>query len=139
MPPNSLAEFSWENDPAFFTKDDPLIKEAREEIIKAGRASASLLQRRLKVGYDRAAHILDILEEEGFIGPASGASPRIILDPRYWLKEPETSDQIERKTKSAVMESLMTLIEIIMRLSILIAIVYYSALALRWFVHWLIY
>lgn len=58
---------------------DPLLSEAKEEIIRAGKASASLLQRRLKVGYARAARILDLLEHEGFIGPGEGAKPREIL------------------------------------------------------------
>lgn len=58
---------------------DSLLSAAKEEIIRAGKASASLLQRRLKVGYARAARILDLLEEEGFIGPADGAKPREIL------------------------------------------------------------
>jgi len=58
---------------------DALLPDAKEEIIRAGKASASLLQRRLKVGYARAARLLDLLEEEGFIGPADGAKPREIL------------------------------------------------------------
>ncbi len=59
--------------------DDPLLPDAKEEIIRAGKASASLLQRRLKVGYARAARLLDLLEQQGFIGPADGAKPREIL------------------------------------------------------------
>jgi S-DNA-T family DNA segregation ATPase FtsK/SpoIIIE len=58
---------------------DELIPEAKEEILRAGKASASLLQRRLKVGYARAARLLDLLEQEGFIGPGDGAKPREIL------------------------------------------------------------
>ncbi|MFH1425874.1 MAG: DNA translocase FtsK 4TM domain-containing protein [Candidatus Kerfeldbacteria bacterium] len=58
---------------------DELLDDAKEVILQAGKASASLLQRRLRVGYARAARILDILEEEGFIGPADGAKPREIL------------------------------------------------------------
>ena len=58
---------------------DELLPAAKEEILRAGKASASLLQRRLKVGYARAARMLDLLEEEGFIGPADGAKPRDIL------------------------------------------------------------
>jgi S-DNA-T family DNA segregation ATPase FtsK/SpoIIIE len=58
---------------------DPLIPDAKEEILRAGKASASLLQRRLKVGYARAARLLDLLEQEGFIGPGDGAKPREIL------------------------------------------------------------
>jgi S-DNA-T family DNA segregation ATPase FtsK/SpoIIIE len=62
---------------------DPLLPEAKEEIIRAGKASASLLQRRLKVGYARAARILDLLEMEGFIGPGEGAKPREILKAEF--------------------------------------------------------
>jgi S-DNA-T family DNA segregation ATPase FtsK/SpoIIIE len=62
---------------------DPLIPEAKEEIIRAGKASASLLQRRLKVGYARAARLLDLLEQEGFIGPGDGAKPREILNVQF--------------------------------------------------------
>lgn len=61
--------------------DDPLLPEAKDVIIRAGKASASLLQRRLKVGYARAARLLDLLEEQGIIGPSDGAKPREILVP----------------------------------------------------------
>ncbi len=56
--------------------DDPLLNEAIEEVKRAGKASASLLQRRLRVGYARAARLLDILEQQGVIGPGEGAKPR---------------------------------------------------------------
>lgn len=56
--------------------EDPLLQEAKRVVLEAGKASASLLQRRLKVGYARAARLLDILEEKGVIGPADGAKPR---------------------------------------------------------------
>ncbi len=59
--------------------DDPLIPEAKEVIVSADKASASLLQRRLKVGYARAARLLDLLEAQGFIGPGDGAKPREVL------------------------------------------------------------
>ncbi len=55
---------------------DELFNEARDEVLRAGKASASLLQRRLRVGYARAARLLDILEENGIVGPADGAKPR---------------------------------------------------------------
>lgn len=60
-------------------EDDPLLREAKDVIFKAKKASASLLQRRLRIGYSRAARILDLLEEQGFIGPADGARPREVL------------------------------------------------------------
>lgn len=59
--------------------DDEMYEEAKDVVIRAQKASASLLQRRLRVGYARAARLLDLLEEEGVIGPADGAKPRQIL------------------------------------------------------------
>jgi hypothetical protein len=59
--------------------DDELFEEAKELIINSGKASASYLQRRLSVGYARAARLLDLLEESGIIGPSNGAKPREIL------------------------------------------------------------
>jgi S-DNA-T family DNA segregation ATPase FtsK/SpoIIIE len=56
--------------------NDTLLQEAIEEVRRAGKASASLLQRRLRVGYARAARLLDILEGQGVIGPGDGAKPR---------------------------------------------------------------
>ena len=59
--------------------DDELYDEAKETVITSGKASASLLQRRLRIGYARAARLLDFLEERGVVGPADGAKPREIL------------------------------------------------------------
>jgi len=61
------------------TPDDELFTQAAEVVINSGKASASLLQRRLKVGYARAARLIDLLEEKGIIGPAEGSKPREIL------------------------------------------------------------
>jgi len=58
---------------------DPLYNEARQLVIQAQKASASYLQRRLRVGYARAARLLDILENNGVIGSADGAKPRDVL------------------------------------------------------------
>lgn len=55
---------------------DDMMAEAVEVVKNAGKASASLLQRRLRVGYARAARLLDLMEEQGVIGPADGAKPR---------------------------------------------------------------
>lgn len=59
--------------------EDGLYNEAVETVVHAGKASASLLQRRLRVGYARAARLLDILEQQGVIGPPDGAKPRDVL------------------------------------------------------------
>ena len=58
---------------------DVMFDEAKAIVLQAGKASASLLQRRMKVGYARAARILDEMEASGIIGPADGAKPREIL------------------------------------------------------------
>lgn len=59
--------------------DDDLYNDAKQVVIQAGKGSASLLQRRLRVGYARAARLLDLLESQGVIGPADGARPRDVL------------------------------------------------------------
>ncbi|MCX6795233.1 MAG: DNA translocase FtsK 4TM domain-containing protein [Candidatus Falkowbacteria bacterium] len=59
--------------------EDDLMEEARDIVVKAGKASTSLLQRRLSIGYGRAAKILDMMEEAGMIGPSNGSKPREIL------------------------------------------------------------
>ena len=67
------------NDLKGIVADDPLYEEAKELVVRAEKASASYLQRRLRIGYARAARILDMLEENKIIGPANGAKPREIL------------------------------------------------------------
>ncbi len=59
--------------------DDDLYMEAKSAVEEAGRASTSYLQRKLRIGYSRAARLMDILEEKGVIGPADGSRPREIL------------------------------------------------------------
>jgi S-DNA-T family DNA segregation ATPase FtsK/SpoIIIE len=59
--------------------DDDLYEEAKSIVVEAGKASTSYLQRRLRIGYSRAARLVDILEERGVIGPPDGGRPREIL------------------------------------------------------------
>lgn len=60
-------------------EEDDLYEEAREHIVRAGKASTSYLQRRLRIGYARAARLMDMLEERGVIGPQDGSKPRELL------------------------------------------------------------
>lgn len=59
--------------------DDPLYNEIVEFAIQTGKISASLLQRRFRLGYNRAARVVDLLEERGIVGPANGSKPREVL------------------------------------------------------------
>ncbi len=59
--------------------DDDLYSQAKEAVEEAGRASTSYLQRKLRIGYSRAARLMDLLEDKGVIGPADGSRPREVL------------------------------------------------------------
>ncbi|PJA38882.1 DNA translocase FtsK, partial [candidate division WWE3 bacterium CG_4_9_14_3_um_filter_41_6] len=75
--------------PSFVEPDDSKFLEAVEVIVNHQKASASLLQRRLKIGYARAARMLDELEEKGFVGPQDGSNPRDVheeIAKQYLLK-----------------------------------------------------
>ena len=61
------------------SEDDPLYNEIVDFAIETGKVSASLLQRRFRLGYNRAARIVDLLEERGVIGPQNGSKPREVL------------------------------------------------------------
>lgn len=79
--------------------DDELYPEAKKTIIEAGKASTSYLQRKLGVGYARAARLMDLLEERGVIGPADGAKPRDIIgegNADELAADPEEEDGVER-------------------------------------------
>jgi len=67
--------------------DDPLLAEAIQFVVERGQASASLLQRKYKLGYNRAARLIDIMEERGIVGPHEGSKPREVLITPEDLKE----------------------------------------------------
>lgn len=60
----------------FFGEDDPLFEDVKRIVLETQKASASFLQRRLRIGYSRAARLIDMLEDKGIVGPADGAKPR---------------------------------------------------------------
>ena len=68
-------------------EQDPLYEEALRVVLEAGKASTSTLQRRLRLGYGRAARILDMMHRDGIIGPPDGSKPREVLKRPDWLKE----------------------------------------------------
>jgi S-DNA-T family DNA segregation ATPase FtsK/SpoIIIE len=59
--------------------DDPLYDKAVEIVVQQGKASASYIQRRLKIGYNRAARLVEEMEHRGVVGPAQGSKPRELL------------------------------------------------------------
>jgi S-DNA-T family DNA segregation ATPase FtsK/SpoIIIE len=71
--------------------NDELFEDAVRLVLEFGKASTSLLQRRLRIGYGRAAHLIDMMERDGIVGPADGSKPREILKPPDWLNEVEPS------------------------------------------------
>jgi DNA segregation ATPase FtsK/SpoIIIE, S-DNA-T family len=71
--------------------NDPLFNDAVRLVIEFGKASTSLLQRRLRIGYGRAAHLIDLMERDGIVGAADGPKPREVLKRPNWISEIEES------------------------------------------------
>jgi S-DNA-T family DNA segregation ATPase FtsK/SpoIIIE len=69
--------------------EDPMYQEAVRVVMDMGKASTSTLQRRLRLGYGRAARILDMMQRDGLIGPPDGSRPREVLKRPEWLEEVE--------------------------------------------------
>ena len=70
---------------------DPMYEDAVRLVIEFGKASTSLLQRRLRIGYGRAAHLIDLMERDGIVGAADGPKPREVLKKPDWISEVEES------------------------------------------------
>jgi S-DNA-T family DNA segregation ATPase FtsK/SpoIIIE len=70
-------------------EDDPLYHDAVKLVVEFGKASTSLLQRRLRIGYGRAAHLIDLMEQDGIVGAADGPKPREVLKRPDWVSEIE--------------------------------------------------
>ena len=68
-------------------EQDPMYEEALRVVLEMGKASTSTLQRRLRLGYGRAARILDMMYRDGIIGPPDGSKPREVLKRPDWLRE----------------------------------------------------
>jgi len=73
--------------------DDALYQDAIRVVCEMGRASTSTLQRRLRIGYGRAARLIDMMEKDGIVGPADGTRPREVLKKRDWMREFDESMQ----------------------------------------------
>ncbi|RSL16259.1 S-DNA-T family DNA segregation ATPase FtsK/SpoIIIE [Edaphobacter aggregans] len=71
--------------------DDPMYDDAVRLVFEFGKASTSLLQRRLRIGYGRAAHLIDMMYNDGLVGPADGSKPREILKSPNWISEVDTA------------------------------------------------
>jgi S-DNA-T family DNA segregation ATPase FtsK/SpoIIIE len=67
--------------------NDPMFDDAVRLVFEFGKASTSLLQRRLRIGYGRAAHLIDLMEKDGLVGPADGSKPREILKAPSFYQE----------------------------------------------------
>lgn len=80
--------------------DDELYGEAKKTVMEAGKASTSYLQRKLGIGYARAARLMDILEEKGVIGPADGAKPRDVMGATPAAGAADTEDESSEEEKA---------------------------------------
>ncbi|HEX4020872.1 MAG TPA: DNA translocase FtsK [Acidobacteriaceae bacterium] len=80
-----------DGDPEGEGEQDAMFEDAVRLVLEFGKASTSLLQRRLRIGYGRAAHLIDMMERDGIVGPADGSRPREILKSPDWLQEVEQS------------------------------------------------
>jgi S-DNA-T family DNA segregation ATPase FtsK/SpoIIIE len=76
-------------DEEFDGEQDPMYQDAVRVVLEMGKASTSTLQRRLRLGYGRAARILDMMQREGIIGAPDGPRPREVLKRPDWLQEVE--------------------------------------------------
>jgi S-DNA-T family DNA segregation ATPase FtsK/SpoIIIE len=85
-PPADIEEGDAEE---FDSTEDPVYQDAVRVVLEMGKASTSTLQRRLRLGYGRAARILDMMQREGIIGPPDGSRPRDVLKRPDWLEEVE--------------------------------------------------
>jgi S-DNA-T family DNA segregation ATPase FtsK/SpoIIIE len=72
-------------------ENDPMYNDAVKLVVEFGKASTSLLQRRLRIGYGRAAHLIDLMEQDGIVGAADGPKPREVLKRPDWISEIEES------------------------------------------------
>jgi DNA segregation ATPase FtsK/SpoIIIE, S-DNA-T family len=88
------------NDDKYDGDDDELYEEARETVVQAGKASTSFLQRKLRIGYARAARLVDMLEERGVIGAGSGAKAREVIGQEGNNSEPEINQENNDPTNS---------------------------------------
>jgi DNA segregation ATPase FtsK/SpoIIIE, S-DNA-T family len=86
-PPAEDADGDAEGEDAIPGDQDPMYEEAMRVVLEMGKASTSTLQRRLRLGYGRAARILDMMHRDGIIGPPDGSKPREVLKRPDWLRE----------------------------------------------------
>jgi S-DNA-T family DNA segregation ATPase FtsK/SpoIIIE len=90
-PPKEENAAGPEGDPSSEDINDDLYQEAVRVVCEAGRASTSTLQRRLRIGYGRAARLIDIMEKDGIVGPPDGTKPREVLKAKDWIREVDQS------------------------------------------------
>ena len=104
---NSITELSVDNvyrvDTSSEEYDDPMYNEVVDFAIQTGKINASLIQRRFRFSYNRAARILDFLEERGIVGPPNGSKPREVLIKSVNSLNPENNDDLDvQKTENGV-------------------------------------
>jgi DNA segregation ATPase FtsK/SpoIIIE, S-DNA-T family len=85
------AEGAGEDEEGDSAELDSVYEDAVRLVVESGKASTSLLQRRLRIGYGRAARLIDMMQRDGIVSAPDGARPREVLKPPDWLKEVDES------------------------------------------------
>jgi S-DNA-T family DNA segregation ATPase FtsK/SpoIIIE len=107
----TLGEPEYIDDEIFFDEDaedaepglfddgegDPLFEKALEIVLQQGKASASFIQRRLKIGYNRSARLVELMEERGIVGPAQGSKPRDVIRNPDFASRPDAGRSLAQK------------------------------------------
>ena len=91
--PKEERQNSFEGGDSDEDENDPMFDDAVRLVFEFGKASTSLLQRRLRIGYGRAAHLIDLMERDGLVGPADGSRPRELLKAPGWLHEISVAEE----------------------------------------------
>ncbi len=91
--PKEERQNSFEGGDGSEDENDPMFDDAVRLVFEFGKASTSLLQRRLRIGYGRAAHLIDLMERDGLVGPADGSRPRELLKSPGWLHEISVAEE----------------------------------------------
>lgn len=98
---DAIFEANFDSEGSDLGDEDELLEQAREIVVSSGKASTSWLQRKLGIGYSRAAKIIDLLEEKGVVGPANGSKPREVYGVSESSSSIDSSENIDTNSNNS--------------------------------------